>query len=82
VVGARRQRQQYPKNRTILLRRSELTLCAKNGREQMQQRLRTDARLLDHLCSLREYVSRYFEANFLGDLKADDKLKFGWELDW
>jgi hypothetical protein len=39
VVGARRQRQRYPKNRTILLRRSELTLCAKNGREQMQQRL-------------------------------------------
>ena len=56
--------------------------AAKNGREQLQQGVETDASLLDHLGSLREHVSRYVEANFLGDLETDDKLKFGWELDW
>ena len=47
-------------------------LRARNGPEQLQQGLGTDASLLDHLGSLREYVSRYFEANFLGDLETDD----------
>jgi hypothetical protein len=70
-----RQRQHTPKNRTILPRRSELTLCAKNCRKLAC----AAAPSISQLSSSRRRASRPVNLNFLSHLYCHQILaQFQW----
>jgi len=62
---------------TDLVRGSGLPLCAKTGREQVQQTASSRTPLFDHLVGEREQVIGDFDAKLLRSLQIDEKLKLG-----
>ena len=66
-----------PPKADIALHRSECPLCAKSGREQVQQ----SNPLFDHLVGTVEQGRRHREAEHLGGFEIDHTFNFGGKLD-
>jgi hypothetical protein len=67
----------YPKNGHSLSR-VRLPRRAKTGREQMQQTMCANARLLDHLVGEGMHLERNFKAKRLCGLQVEHEIELGW----